>query len=126
MHWTSSRSQKGFTLIELLIVTALLGLMAGIVIPNFGSIIGNSKQNAANIELENIKTASVSYLGENGVWPDDSSELTILLAGTPKATYLFDTSTGYITGAVDITWTGLTFIIPPGPPYTHHGEWKKS
>ena len=118
-------SQKGFTLVELLIVTAIMGILAGITVPSVSSFLDISRQNAANLELENVKTAAVGYDSERGVWPDDSTELTNYLNGTPKATYIFDTTTGYIIGVSDNTWPHLTWVVP-SQPYTQHGEWKKS
>jgi prepilin-type N-terminal cleavage/methylation domain-containing protein len=118
-------SQQGFTLIELLIVVAILGLLAGICIPNVTQMMNTGTMNAANNELENVKTASVAYFARNNTWPADSSELSDLLSGTPKALYSFDIDTGYITDATDISWTGITWIKPLGPVFAQHGEWAR-
>ena len=55
-------NQRGFTLIELIIVVAILGLLAGVSIPNVGGFIKTNSLNAANTELENVKTASVATM----------------------------------------------------------------
>ena len=117
--------QKGFTLIELLIVVAILGVLAGICVPNVTQMIHTSTVNAANTELENVKTASTAYYGENNCWPADSSELSGLLNVTPNALYSFDNSTGFIIDATGITWTGISWLEPTGPIYYQHGQWVK-
>ena len=59
------RGQKGFTLIELLIVIVILGIIAGIVIPSVGAFKKSGTLNAANSEVQNVKTAATGYLAEN-------------------------------------------------------------
>jgi prepilin-type N-terminal cleavage/methylation domain-containing protein len=89
----SHRDQRGFTLIELLIVIAILGIIAAIVVPNVSGFMTSGKLNAANTEVQNVKTAAVGYLAENGAWPTSSNDLVNFLEGgitNLKATYSFD------------------------------------
>jgi prepilin-type N-terminal cleavage/methylation domain-containing protein len=51
-------SEKGFTLLELLIVVAILGVLAGLIVPNMASFIGTSHIAAANSELAQVGTAA--------------------------------------------------------------------
>jgi prepilin-type N-terminal cleavage/methylation domain-containing protein len=88
-HW----DQRGFTLIELLIVIAILGIIAAIVVPNVSGFMTSGKLNAANTEVQNVKTAAVGYLAENGEWPTSSNQLVNFLEGGTdnlKATYSFN------------------------------------
>ena len=61
------RGEKGFTLIELLIVVAILGVLAAIVIPNVGRFIGRGETEAASTELENIQSAVLAMMTDNGL-----------------------------------------------------------
>ena len=49
--------EKGFTLLELLIIVAILGILAGTIIPNVTSFISKGQIAAANAELAEIGTA---------------------------------------------------------------------
>jgi type IV pilus assembly protein PilA len=91
----SHRNQRGFTLIELLIVIAILGIIAAIVVPNVAGFMTSGNLNAANTEVQNVKTAAVGYLAEHGEWPATSTELEgVFLEGAPKVTYTFSTVVG--------------------------------
>lgn len=108
--------QRGFTLIELLIVIAILGIIAAIVVPNVAGFMTSGTLNAANTEAQNVKTAAVGYLAENGSWPANSSVLDQFLeggSGALKATYTFSAvlgEGGRISGAQPVNpggWTGI-------------------
>jgi type IV pilus assembly protein PilA len=63
-----SSSRGGFTLIELLIVVVIIGILAAIAIPKFGST--KEKAYLANMksDLRNLATAQESYLATSFVY----------------------------------------------------------
>ncbi len=56
------KAKKGFTIIELVIVIAVIGILAGILIPTFSNVIANANKTAA---MEEAKNAYTSYLADN-------------------------------------------------------------
>lgn len=56
------KAKKGFTIIELVIVIAVIGILAGILIPTFSNVIANANKTAA---MEEAKNAYTAYLADN-------------------------------------------------------------
>ncbi|NVM23732.1 MAG: prepilin-type N-terminal cleavage/methylation domain-containing protein, partial [Desulfobacterales bacterium] len=61
--------EKGFTLIELLVVIAILGIIAAIVVPNFGNFFGRGQTEACKVEERMVKTITIAYASEEGKCP---------------------------------------------------------
>ena len=65
----------GFTLIELLIVTVIIGLLAGIAIPQFDGIRQRAYNTAALADLSNANKEIERFFNEYFRYPDDEDEL---------------------------------------------------
>jgi type IV pilus assembly protein PilA len=63
------KGEKGFTLIELLVVIAILGIIAAIVVPNFGNFFGRGQDEACAIEERMVKTITIAYASDTGACP---------------------------------------------------------
>lgn len=53
------KAKKGFTIIELVIVIAVIGILAGVLIPTFSNVISDANKTAA---MEEAKNAYTNYL----------------------------------------------------------------
>lgn len=72
------RNKKGFTLVELLVVLAILGLLAGIGIPQYLQTLKRSRQAADAALIATVQSAVDGYLAETGI------EVAKVTPGTPK------------------------------------------
>lgn len=87
--------QAGFTLLEILISLLIMGMMAGIVVPNTATMLRTTMAAAANSEMVNVATAQLTYYLDHRAWLANSDNLVSanLTAGLPKARYTFDNAT---------------------------------
>jgi len=61
------RGNKGFTLVELLIVIAIVGVLAGVVIPRVTQFIGAGEAEAAKAELVSVQLAMDTMMVDKGL-----------------------------------------------------------
>ncbi len=65
----------GFTLIELLIVTVIVGLLAGIALPEFDAVRQKAYNTAALADLNNANKEIERFFNDNFRYPADENEL---------------------------------------------------
>ena len=69
------RKKKGFTLIELLIVIAIIGILAGIAIPNFLGARTRARVAKSFADMDAIAKAEEMYFVDNGEYTEQTSDL---------------------------------------------------
>ena len=67
-------AEKGFTLIELMIVIAVIGILAAIALPRFGSVKSTANRARAESEMKNIQTALEMYYSKHEAYPGTGKE----------------------------------------------------
>jgi prepilin-type N-terminal cleavage/methylation domain-containing protein len=89
--------RAGFTLIELLIVVVIIGILASIAIPKFGSTKEKAYLAKMKSDLRNLATAQESYLGDNQVYYGGA---------VPNAAFSYSPSSGTTVTIVSATTSG--------------------
>ncbi|TWU19350.1 type II secretion system protein [Allorhodopirellula heiligendammensis] len=78
-----SRSQRhpvtsGFTLVEILVVIAIIGILAGVLIPAISNALGRAKTSAQRLEINALDQAVKAYEAKYGDFPPDGSSQAVL------------------------------------------------
>jgi len=63
----------GFSLIELLMAVSIVGILAGLAIPNLTSMTYRARATEVAGDLEVVRVATVSYNGDAHRWPADAA-----------------------------------------------------
>ena len=69
----------GFSLVELLVVLVILGLLVGIVAPNFMGKAEQSRTDVAKVQIENLHVALQTYRMDVGQYPSTEQGLAALM-----------------------------------------------
>ena len=90
------KKREGFTLIELLIVVAIIGILAGIAIPNFLGARNRARVSRVFADFRTIGTALESYYVDFTEYPSES-------------TWVADLTPDYITSIPDDPFAGAAY-----------------
>lgn len=99
-------SKKGFTLIELMIVIAIIGILAGVAIPNFISYRDKSFCTTTEADYDGIANALVAYFSIPGHTTLETLHMPLLLADNPNN--LDNRSSGFSGGAPQGTGSNIS------------------
>lgn len=78
--FTRGKRKNGFSLVEILIVVGIMGLLVSLVGPSALRQFQTSKTKAAEIQIEQIRSALDLFLLDVGRYPDASEGLEILIS----------------------------------------------
>lgn len=66
-------SRAGFTLVELMVAAAIVGILAGLAIPNLGTMILRARAAEVAGDLEVVRVAALQYNADHHTWPSETA-----------------------------------------------------
>ncbi len=123
-HWEKERKkggsmgkERGFTLLELLIVVIILGVLAGLAIPQYTKTVERAKQNEAIHWLGVVRESELRYQQQEGLFTAVLGNLDVDIPPTSTTgpnyfTYSVPTATS---SNFTIQATRTTYKKPPAP-----------
>ncbi len=69
-HYFLKKNSAGFTLIELLVVIAIIGILATLLLVQFGNVRARGRDTQRISHIKNLQTALELYRDSNGDYPD--------------------------------------------------------
>lgn len=94
----TSKAQRGFTLVELMLVVAIIGILAGVAVPQYKIYVGRAKVSEALNQAGFIKTGIAEYVMTTGRF-DNFSTMGFPVNGAGNMVV----NTGYAQYAIELT-----------------------
>lgn len=101
-----SKRTDGFTLIELLIVVVIIGILAAIAIPKFGSARDRAFISAAKADLRNLASQEEVYYNDNYTYTSDLAAVGFTNSEGITVTVAEASNTGWSASAVPLGMPG--------------------
>ena len=109
------RNEKGFTLIEIIAVLVILGILAAVAIPKYISMMDQSRIQAAQTAIAEVKAQCSNYYASQMLSGSGSTSATAVQASVGASPYLgpdYNISTATATSGVGITVNSVKGVAP--------------
>ncbi len=90
--------KKGFSLIEIMIVIIILGLLAGLVLPNLLGQSEEAKKKIVCIQMQSINDALKNFKLQNGLYPTTEEGIDALISNPDSEKYKSYPDGGFLDG----------------------------
>ncbi len=106
----------GFTLVELLVTAAIVGILAGLAIPNMKTILLRARATELAGDMDVVRVATQNYNGSTHTWPAETSAGTV----PPELTPFLPDGYSFMRDGYELDYENWS--LPgglPGDPGTH-------
>ncbi|MDZ7780956.1 MAG: prepilin-type N-terminal cleavage/methylation domain-containing protein [Gemmatimonadota bacterium] len=69
----SKRADGGFTLVELLVVVSIIGILAGLAIPNMRTVVMRARATEVAADVDVVRIAAAQFQADSLRWPADTN-----------------------------------------------------
>jgi prepilin-type N-terminal cleavage/methylation domain-containing protein len=69
----SFRRDGGFTIVELLVVVSIVGILAGLAIPNMRTVLMRARATEVAADFDVVRVAAAQYNAESSLWPPETT-----------------------------------------------------
>lgn len=109
------RRRGGFSLIELLMAVSIVGILAGLAIPNLRNMTWRARATEVAGDVEVVRVATVNYNADNANWPAEVAQGVIPAGMAEYLPELFSfQQNGY-----ELDYERISPIVIPGDPSTN-------
>lgn len=70
---TAPHGKRGFTIVEILVVMAIVGILAGLAIPNMRTVLMRARATEVAGDFEVVRVAAAQYHADRSSWPSETS-----------------------------------------------------
>jgi len=116
--------QKGFTLVELIVVIAIIGILAGVMLPKYFGFTDDARKAAALSDAKSIRSIEETYYAGHGTYPTIAAVTPATSPVTTTVTadqvYIFDgVITVHTTGSPAVADGGFSYLKNNGASTTN-------
>jgi len=111
---TAIARRGGFSLIELLMAVSIVGILAGLAIPNLRSMTWRARATEVAADLEVVRVATVQYNGDRFTWPAEVGSGTV----PPELNGYLPEGFSFQGNGYELDYERFSPIVIPGDPGT--------
>ena len=106
----------GFTLVELLVTAAIIGILAGLAIPNMKTILLRARATELAGDMDVVRVATQTYNGYTHTWPSETAAGTV----PPELTPYLPDGYSFVRNGYELDFENWSLPAGlPGDPSTH-------